>query len=200
MAITFNIPAQTQSDEFKLLVNKAVEDLHSGAIVVMPSDTLYGIFTPFREDLVKKLHLVKKRPMSKPFLLVLPESYPLEEFINLDLLTKEMKLHIQKFWPGRNTLLLPKKSELFYPLGDSIALRKPSKQDNAFFYTVLNTYGKPLLAPSLNVHRDAPLSRLDDMIRIFGNDVHTIFFDDFFMPGMASQIWDLTGKSISRLR
>jgi len=199
----FNIPVQNTSAEFKTLIAKAAKSLLNDGIVVMPSDTIYGVFAGYCEKQIERLHLLKKRPVDKPFLLVFPEEYPLEEFVDmkaLDVIGSQAIDKISELWPGRNTIVLPKNPALKYPTGNTIAIRKPLKNDNVFFYETLNKYNKPLLAPSLNIHGSQPLVMLDEIKSIFSEIVDLIFYDQVFVPGLPSQIWDLTKKPVVRLR
>jgi L-threonylcarbamoyladenylate synthase len=200
VADVFHIPAQPASKEFQRLVEKAVASLVSGAVIVMPSDTLYGLFSLYGDAQIERLHSIKKRPVDKPFLLVFPESYPLDDFVNMLAIDSVLEDKIVELWPGKNTLVLPKNQQRKYPPGETIAIRKPLKNDNVFFYETLNVYGKPLLAPSLNLHGDQPLSSLDDIKSIFDNKIDFIFFDSAFVPGQASRIWNLAKKPFTRLR
>lgn len=166
----------------------------------MPSDTLYGLFAGYGMTQIQRMHQLKKRTSEKPFLLVFPEHFPLDEFVAVNKLDYEILDNIAKLWPGRNTLVLPKNSSIQYPYGDTIAIRKPLKTDNPFFYETLNGYNKPLIAPSLNISGDEPLTNLVDMQNVFANEVDAIFFDESFVPGNPSRIWDLTKKPCVRLR
>jgi len=166
----------------------------------MPSDTIYGLFCNFSGNGIEKLHAVKQRPADKPFLLVLPANFPLDQIVNMESLKPEALDKLKMLMPGKNTLILPKGKNMFYPDGNTIAVRVPSRKDNEFFFEALNHYNGPLLAPSLNLHGQKPLEDLDDIILNFGEKVDAIFFDADFVPGTASELWDLTVTPFQKLR
>jgi len=203
VADIFTIP-NPESADFKIILDKAVDALASGKIIAMPSDTLYGLFGCYQKKQIQNLHLLKKRPLDKPFLLTFPETLTLNSFVDFgdtglqpyhDLTNK-----ISELWPGRNSIVFRKNPLLEYPPGPTIAIRKPSEKDNIFFYNVLKKLNEPLLAPSLNLHGDQPLDQLDDIVNTFGESVDLIFFDPAFKPSNPSQLWDLTKKPYIRLR
>lgn len=181
-------------------VQAAVSCLKSNGVIIMPSDTLYGFFCAFTTAGVAKLIELKKRPPEKPFLLVIPENYPLDSLIDFSALTARAKEKIRGLWPGKNTLVLPKNKALEYPPGESIALRTPLKADNPFFYEVLKEFNAPLLAPSLNLHGFPPMQEKEKIMSEFSEHVDAIFFDESFLTKAPSNIWDLTAEPFSKLR
>lgn len=200
MAGIFSITSHTNPEEFNKLVKIAAEALLSGSIIVMPSDTIYGLFSCFQSAQIDRLHKIKNRPKEIPFLFVFPPDYPLDDFADLEKLNKEGRERLEQLWPGANTVILNKNRNITYPLGETIAIRKPAKVSNKFFYETLRTCNQPLLAPSLNRHGDEPLVELNEIIINFGNEVDYIFFDENFAPGKPSNIWDLTKTRVPRLR
>lgn len=172
----------------------------------MPSDTIYGLFTVYKPDepmggpQTAALHKIKGRPLENPFLLVLPEKYPIERLADMERVAAGTIARLKKEWPGRLTAILPKKKSLQYPIFITIAIRKPARQDNPFFYEVINRLGEPLLAPSLNLHAQPPLERLSEMVEQFSNQLDAIFFDDDFQPGSPSQLWDFTQEDERQIR
>lgn len=174
------------------MVSRAVNSLKNKGVVAMPSDTIYGLFSRFQFAQINRIHQIKKRDKSKPFLIVIPELYPLNKLVDEEFLSAELKNKLAEFWPGRYTLLLKKKADLEYPPGDKIAIRIPERNDNVFFYDVLKGLNEPLVAPSLNIHGEEPLSNLHEILSVFGESIDAVFFNEAFKPQGPSHIVDLT--------
>ena len=52
-------------------IKKAVKKITNGEVVFIPTDTVYGIAAnPFKEKAVKKIFLIKKRPISSSLILL----------------------------------------------------------------------------------------------------------------------------------
>ena len=179
----------------------AAQYLKRKKMIAFPTDTIYGLCTICSEETLQELHRIRKREFSKPFLFVLPESYDEKKLIDheIDITQQEF---IEKNWPGKKTLIFYKKSDLSYPIISTIALRKPRREDNVYFYELLNLINEPMLAPSLNLPREKPLNSFKEAEKKFAQGEITAFFSlgISFGTRRASQIWDMTKKPPLRLR
>ena len=195
-------------------VSIAVKLLKEDKIIAFPTDTLYGICAQFTLNMAHKLHRVRKRSFNKPFLLTLPESWDIQGLINQQL-SKEQEEFIDNNWPGKVTIILEKKKGLFYPGGDTIALRKPNKNDSIYFYKLLKKLNQPILAPSLNLPGEKVIQNFNEVKQKFFNQINAYFSvesnyglnyrlnlgeSEAEMSTKPSQIWDLTGSTFYRLR
>lgn len=53
-------------------VEEIVKELEKGNLVITPTDTIYGIMgDATKEETIKKVYQVKKRPLSKPLILLM---------------------------------------------------------------------------------------------------------------------------------
>lgn len=128
----------------------AVEQLKSGEVVAIPTETVYGLAASYQhENAIKQIFSLKKRPPSNPLILHISSE---EE---LDFFTKEMPSSALKlaktFWPGPLTLVLPARKERLSPLIraglSTVAIRMPS---HPLTQKLLKETG-PLVAPSANL-------------------------------------------------
>lgn len=89
------------------VVSAAVATLTAGQLVIVPTDTVYGLACRADEaQAVRKLFAAKGRPLSKPLPLLLAETEALAEVATeLDETTWRLA---QRFWPGPLTLVVPK--------------------------------------------------------------------------------------------
>lgn len=150
---------------------KAEEILKNGGVVVLPTDTLYGIIgRALSKKAVKRIYEVKGRDKSKPFI-VLITSYKHLEIFGVEV-GKEQAKFLEKFWPGKVSVVLPCHSKAFEYLcrgTKSIAFRMIGFKNKNLF-NLLKKVG-PLVAPSANNEGGKPAETVKEARNYFGNDV-----------------------------
>ncbi|MDD5238298.1 MAG: L-threonylcarbamoyladenylate synthase [Candidatus Omnitrophica bacterium] len=136
------------SPEF-YLINEAAEVLKSGGLVIIPTETVYGIAAnKLNKDAINRLYEIKNRPQDKPFSIHIERKDRIEEFARA-VPVCAYKL-IDKFWPGPLTLILKSKDT------GKVGLRMP---DNEIALKVIEEAGIPIACPSANISgRNAPVT------------------------------------------
>jgi len=108
------------------IATKAIND---GAIVVFPTDTVYGLgCNPYNHDAVLSLYEIKKRKKTKPFPVIGYSKKELEKIAEFNSLEEKIA---EKFWPGPITLILKikdKEIQKSLDLEGKIAVRVPNNQ------------------------------------------------------------------------
>ena len=108
------------------IATKAIND---GAIVVFPTDTVYGLgCNPYNHDAVLSLYEIKKRKKTKPFPVLGYSKKELEKIAEFNPLEEKIA---EKFWPGPITLILKirdKEIQKSLDLEGKIAVRVPDNQ------------------------------------------------------------------------
>ena len=88
-----------------------INTLKDGKLVIMPTDTIYGIIgDATNEDVINKVYEVKERPHDKPLLILVSNLSMLHELVTE--IPKETEKIIKKFWPGPLTILFKKSSKV----------------------------------------------------------------------------------------
>ncbi len=141
--------------------------LKSGGIVVLPTETIYGISALFTVDGVKKLNLLKGRKPLKPIiLLILP--HHLRELAHVDERSKKL---MEILWPGPYTFLLPSKvRELPW---EFIGVRY---SPDPFVRALLERVSRPILSTSANLSGDRHIEDPGEMVKVFGDSVDLYVF------------------------
>lgn len=128
----------------------AVHYLKDGALVALPTETVYGVAGDATNDkAVANIFALKKRPEFNPLII----HYPHITFMNQDVeITELAKKLANAFWPGPLTLVLPRRQEskisFLASAGlDTLAVRIPS---HPMTLQILRNFGKPVAAPSAN--------------------------------------------------
>jgi len=110
-------------------IQKAANAISDGAIIVFPTDTVYGLgCNPYNHDSVLSLYEIKKREKTKPFPVLGYSKEELEKIAEFSPLEEKIA---EKFWPGAITLILKVKDkdiQKSLSLGEKIAVRVPNNK------------------------------------------------------------------------
>ena len=164
-------------------LEKAKEVLQKGKIVVAPTDTIYGMLADAtNEEAVKRLYEIR-RPSGKPFLVLIPDENWIEKLC-LELPEKyKFLLHKE----GVTLVLRKRCNKLSHVSKDSLAVRIPKR---GFVRKLLNIFGKPLVAPSVNPEGKKPAATIKEAVNYFGNEVE-LYVDGGEIKGEPSTVVDL---------
>ena len=110
-------------------VQKVASAINDGAVIVFPTDTVYGLgCNPYNHDSVLSLYEIKKREKTKPFPVLGYSKEELEKIAEFSPLEEKIA---EKFWPGAITLILKVKDQEIQKslsLGEKIAVRVPNNK------------------------------------------------------------------------
>jgi L-threonylcarbamoyladenylate synthase len=169
-----------------------------GELVVMPTDTVYGIGTDaFSINGVEKLLAAKgrERNMPTPVLIGNPNA--------LSALTarvdQRMQDLVQSFWPGALTLIVKQQPTLNWDLGDTsgtVALRMPM---HPVAIELLNLVG-PMAVSSANKSGQAAATSSEMAIEQLGDSVSIYLSGEQTAVALPSTILDLTGEAVKVIR
>jgi len=164
-------------------LEKAVEVLEMGEIVVAPTDTLYGMLTDAtNEEAVKRLYTIR-RPSGKPFLILIPD----ETWINKLCLKFPEEYESLLKVEGLTLILRTVCDKFSYINKGSLAVRIPRK---GFIKELLKTFAKPVVAPSVNPEGKKPAETISEAVKYFGEKV-ALYVDAGEIKGKPSTILDL---------
>ena len=177
-------------------VQKAASAINDGAVIVFPTDTVYGLgCNPYNHDSVLSLYKIKKREKTKPFPVLGYSKEELEKIAEFSPLEEKIA---EKFWPGAITLILKVKDQEIQKslsLGEKIAVRVPNNKCTL----LLLKECKLLVATSANISGTEPFSDPEEC-----NENLTGY--DLFMDGGiissegASTIVEIENNNVNILR
>jgi len=120
-----------------------------GELVVLPTDTVYGVAADaFNPKAVAKLLKAKGRGRQSPPPVLIPGIPTLDALA--ESVPEEVRALVAEFWPGGLTVILPAQSSLVWDLGETrgtVALRMPN---NRIALEILSETG-PLAVSSANL-------------------------------------------------
>ncbi len=188
----------TTPEELDLAVRAASRAVQRGALVVLPTDTVYGIGADaFDPDAVKALLEAKGRGRDMPPPVLISAATTLDA-IATDVPGYARAL-VDAFWPGPLTLVCTQQSSLQWDLGDTrgtVAVRMP---DHDVAIELLERTG-PLAVSSANLTGRPAATDAEQAEEMLGERVD-IIVDAGEAPGKeASTIVDVTGSQGRVLR
>ncbi|MBF9030711.1 threonylcarbamoyl-AMP synthase [Rhodobacterales bacterium HKCCE3408] len=131
-------------------IGRAAALLSQGALVAIPTETVYGLGADARNDrAVAEIFAAKGRPQFNPLIVHLADPEMAERFAEVGAMARALA---GAFWPGPLTLVLPLRaghglSPLVSAGLPSVALRVPA---HPVAHALLSGFGGPIAAPSAN--------------------------------------------------
>jgi L-threonylcarbamoyladenylate synthase len=131
-------------------IARAAALLTQGALVAIPTETVYGLAGDARNDTAcARIFEAKGRPRFNPLIVHLPGLDAVAEIAELSNSARDLA---QAFWPGPMTLVLPLKpghglSPLVTAGLETVAIRLPAHPTAR---AILTAFGGPIAAPSAN--------------------------------------------------
>ncbi len=179
-------------------LDAAVRALEKGGLVVLPTDTVYGIGADaFSPTAVGRLLEAKGRgrQMPPPVLVANPG---MVNALAVDV-SPQARALVEAFWPGALTVILRAQPSLAWDLGETagtVALRMPA---NACALALLERFG-PLAVTSANLTGQPAAQDIASAEAYFGADV-AVYLDDGASAGpVPSTIVDATGSELRIVR
>ena len=161
-----------------------------GELIVMPTDTVYGVAADaFSPAAVQRLLDAKGRGRDAPPPVLIGSTE------TLNALVEEVPEAVQKlvdaFWPGGLTIVLPAQASLAWDLGDTLGTVAVRMPEGRVALELLAETG-PMAVSSANLTgKDAAISAFDAE-RMLGDSVAVYLADGLSKNGIASTIVDAT--------
>jgi tRNA threonylcarbamoyl adenosine modification protein (Sua5/YciO/YrdC/YwlC family) len=176
----------------------AVGILHGGGVVVLPTDTVYGIVaSAFDPRAVERVFHLRQRDMCKAVIVLISDQEELQRFsIPLD---EQAGTFLRSVWPGKVSVVLPTTEPArwthLHRGTDCIAFRVPADPTLRSF---LNQTG-PLIAPSANVSSQPCATTVEEARAYFGDHVDH-YIDGGTLTGAPSTLVRWTPEGVEILR
>lgn len=179
------------------MIEEFEEILHNGGALVLPTETVYGIFTKaLDETAVNHVYQLKKRPRDKAMNLNVADYQTILEF------SKEQPSYLkdlfEAFLPGPLTIILKANDKVpaWINSGKStVGFRLPNHPLTA---DLIKKTG-PLIGPSANISGNESGKEYASIMAAFDHEVAG-YVDDQAITGQDSTIVDLSGEKAKILR
>lgn len=177
----------------------AAQLLKNGALVALPTETVYGLgANALDEEAVKSIFAAKGRPQDNPLIVHISE---FDEIYNLvEEVPESAKSLAVKYWPGPMTLIL-KKSKLVPDVVsaglDTVAVRLPNHDVTR---AIIKAAGVPVAAPSANLSGSPSPTTAQSVLDDMNGRIPLIVDGGACRIGVESTVISLTGEKPSILR
>lgn len=167
---------RTQKNE----IHRAAALIRNGGLVVIPTETVYGLGGDgTNSQSSKKIYAAKGRPSDNPLIIHIAEPGDAEKYAA----TSEVFYRLaEAFMPGPLTVILPKKDTVPYETTgglDTVAVRCPS---HPVAHEIIKAAGVPIAAPSANISGRPSATSAENVIEDFDGKV------DMIVDGGACEI------------
>ncbi len=147
-------------------VAEAAMAIRNGELVVMPTETVYGLAADaFNADAVARIFVAKGRPVGNPLIVHVDST---DQLALLASRVPEVARRLaERFWPGPLTLVVPKHTDLPSAVTgglDTVAVRMP---DHGVALALIAMAGTPVAAPSANRYMHlspTKIEHIDDIV------------------------------------
>lgn len=168
-------------------VEVIVEALRRGEVVVIPTDTVYGLAAdPRSPEAMRRLFELKERPAGVPVAVLIGS---VEQAASLVEMTSTFVALAEDHWPGALTQVAHGAAENGLHLGDvtTVGVRLP---DHDLIRACANAFGA-IAATSANRHGQPTITNPVELEAAFGDDV-SVIIDGGVLDGTASTVVDIT--------
>jgi len=178
-------------------INKAVEVLKSGGVIIYPTDTVYGIGCDiYNHDALERVYDIKHEAGTKLFSFICPDLKDIAKYAKVsDYAYKVMK----KLLPGPYTFVLPAAKEVpkkLWSKRKTVGIRVP---DNNVALTLVKELGNPIVSTSVTKRKGEILYDPEEIRAIFNPSVD-LMLSVGALEGNPSSIIDLSNEEPEVIR
>lgn len=162
-------------------IEKSVEVLNQGGIVIFPTDTAFGIGCRIdNEKAIERLFKIRKRPLNQATPVLFDTIERIKEYVLP--LDKNIEKLMHQYWPGALTVIVKCKKNKVPDLvrggGENLGVRIP---DHRVPIALIKKTGVPILGPSANIHGELTPYMFNEI------DKKLIRLADFVLEGKTKQ-------------
>ncbi|HGH0777309.1 TPA: L-threonylcarbamoyladenylate synthase [Staphylococcus pseudintermedius] len=181
----------TRLEEYPKLP-EIVKTLQDGGLVVLPTETVYGLGGNAKDDTaIRKIYEAKGRPSDNPLIVHIHDTDQLDDFV-ADISESTRKL-MEAFWPGPITFILPLKQGFLCDRVtgglNSVAVRMPS---HPVALALLKAVDLPIAAPSANLSGRPSPTTFEHAFHDLNHRVEGIMRSTQSDAGLESTVVDCT--------
>jgi L-threonylcarbamoyladenylate synthase len=169
-------------------VRPIVQLLRSGGVVVLPTDTLFGLAGCLQPDVLQRIYHLKGRDTNKPLALLVNGINQIKQLVKP---TEAQLDYARRLLPGPVTCIFPgtgKLSQLHSAYSDGVALRwLPGSPVS----TLLEALDEPLFLTSANLAGAPDPTSLSEITPSIRKGVDCVCFPETEVEGKPSALVDL---------
>lgn len=181
------------------LIARAVEVIRGGGVVCFPTRCLYGLGADaFNPAAVERVFEIKQRPPGLPLLVLISRPEQIEELAAK--VTPAARLLMERFWPGRLTLVLDARPEVPPRLTAGTGKIGVRLAAHPVARALVEAFGRPLTGTSANLSGGGGCRRIAELDPWITGQVQLILDAGDSKGGVGSTVVDVTGESPTMIR
>lgn len=185
----------------KLYYQEIGKKIQEGALIIYPTDTVYGIGASIEsEEALKRLYEAKSRSFSSPLIALVDSVDRISKIADFEERKEVLEKLSAAFWPGGLTIILKAKDrvpKIMISGGDTIGVRIPNHE---IALNVIRAVGGILPTTSANISGEATPSTFKEVSEEIKKKTDIVIDGGACPIGEASTILDFTKQTIQILR
>lgn len=173
----------------------------SGQVIAMKTDTVYGLIcNAYDKVACNKIYEIKKRDIKKPLSIFIKSIDEIGQYVDNTILSEKVVNVMKKYWPGKLTIILKKKQNLFNYLTcgfDTIGIRIPNDRQ---LLEILKKVDFPLAETSCNLSGEKEYCNANEIREKLGNTVDLIIDGGEINKNIPSTVIEIVGDEIKVIR
>lgn len=179
------------------MMDEIKEKLAAGGAVVLPTETVYGLFAKaLDEQAVNHVYALKKRPRDKALNLNIASYEDILAYSSNQ--PSYLQQLVDSFLPGPLTIILSANDQVPVWVNSGMTTVGFRMPDHPITLDLIRQYG-PLIGPSANISGQASGTTFEKIMADFDQEVLGVA-DDAYLTGQDSTILDLSGEQAVILR
>lgn len=190
---TVNKIAVITKESYETIISDAVTALQNGELIVVPTETRYGLLANASDDAaLEKLYQAKQRPGFMPTAIFV-KSY--DEIFVYGELTRSAEKLAKAYLPGPLTLILTAKIPMkkYVVFRGKIGIRYSGSK---FIADLLSRIDFPLSATSANISGKNECESIEEITKEFSDSV-SLYVDGGNLTNAPSTVVDVSSKELS---
>jgi L-threonylcarbamoyladenylate synthase len=177
----------------KKIIKKAAHIIKNGGVVIVPTDTVYGLIADARnESAVRKIFEIKNRVFTKPIGVFVGDIRMAKKYVKI-------KKEQENLLKSANTFVLPIRKKLPFQ-NNALGVRIPK---SGLILEITRALDFPLVQTSANISGESLTNDIEKIIKTFRDrkvQPDLILNAGILLKRKASKVIDLTGKKPKILR
>ncbi len=179
------------------MMEKIKQELEKGGAVVLPTETVYGLFAKaLDEKAVDYVYQLKRRPRDKALNLNVASLADILNFSENQ--PPYLQQLVEKFLPGPLTIILIANDNVPDWVNSDLTTVGFRMPNHPVTLELIREFG-PLIGPSANISGQASGVTLKEILKDFDQEILGVE-DDAYLTGQDSTILDLSGSKARILR
>ena len=179
------------------MMEKIKQELEKGGAVVLPTETVYGLFAKaLDEKAVDYVYQLKRRPRDKALNLNVASLADILNFSENQ--PPYLQQLVEKFLPGPLTIILKANDNVPDWVNSDLTTVGFRMPNHPVTLELIREFG-PLIGPSANISGQASGVTLKEILKDFDQEILGVE-DDAYLTGQDSTILDLSGSKARILR